>query len=266
VRSHTEGIAGLVLAATLVFASLAAAPHGQEGPGSAAAGGGRPTAADIARVLDQVKADPDLAATRTIKMLRWKEQPATKSRRSPAWFAWLAGLFRWIDQSARLLIWAAAAVLVAFLVIYLLRIVRATHAEAAGEAFAAPTHVRDLDIRPETLPDNIGHAARALWDRGDRRGALALLYRGLLSRLAHVHRLPIRDSTTEGDCLALAGAHLTDVRLDYTGRLVRLWQRSVYGGEEAQAAAVYSLCDGFAAALDAPRTMDGGDRLSGASS
>ena len=77
-------------------------------------------------------------------------------------------------------------------------------APRGDDAFVAPTHVRDLDIRPESLPDDIGAAARALWDRGEHRAALALLYRGLLSRLAHVHRLPIRDSSTEGDCLALA--------------------------------------------------------------
>ena len=98
-----------------------------------------------------------------------------------------------------------------------------------------------------------------MWDRGEHRAALALLYRGLLSRLAHVHRLPIRDSTTEGDCLALAGTHLTERRREYTAQLVRVWQRAVYGGEDATSSAVYGLCDDFAAALDAsPATEPAG--------
>jgi hypothetical protein len=238
-----------------VVLAMAAPQARQAGaPGTAA---GRPSQEEIVRVLEQVKADPNLAPTRTIKMLRWKDTKAAAQRRTPAWLAWLAGFFRWIEQSARLLVWAAAAVLAGFLGVYLLRIVRATRAEELGESFTAPTHVRDLDIRPETLPENIGLAARGLWDRGDHRAALALLYRGLLSRLAHVHRLPIRDSTTEGDCLVIAGTHLNEPRLDYTARLVRVWQRSVYGGVEATAETVYSLCDGFAGALDAPRTIDG---------
>jgi hypothetical protein len=170
----------------------------------------------------------------------------------PAWLTWILGLFRWLDQSARLLLWASAAMLAGMLVVYILRIVRARQAEAAGVEFTAPTHVRDLDIRPETLPDDIGAAARALWDEGAHRASLALLYRGLLSRLAHVHRLPIRDSTTEGDCLTLAGTHLADARRAYTAQLVRVWQRAVYGGQPAATSAVYVLCDGFAAALDAP--------------
>src|SRR6185295_7845985 len=116
-------------------------------------------------------------------------------------------------------------------------LVRARNRRRGGTAaivFNPPTHVRDLDIRPETLPPDIGAAARALWDAGDRRAALALLYRGLLSRLIHVHRLPIRDSSTEGDCLELAARHLTDTRRQYAAALIRAWQRFVYGGEEIQ--------------------------------
>jgi hypothetical protein len=171
-----------------------------------------PSQAEINRALEAVKADPNLAAEQTIKTLRWNEGPARKRRPVPAWMTWIGGLFGWLEQSARVLIWLVAAGLVGLLIVYLLRIARAARAAADDAAFVAPTHVRDLDIRPETLPDDIGHAARALWDRGEHRAALALLYRGLLSRLAHVHRLPIRDSTTEGDCLALAATHLANRR------------------------------------------------------
>jgi hypothetical protein len=123
-------------------------------------------------------------------------------------------------------------------------------AREEDEPLAAPTHVRDLDIRPASLPPDIGAAARALWDAGQQRAALALLYRGLLSRLAHVHSVPIRDSTTEGDCLALAAEHLPTPRHDYVSRLVGVWQHAVYGHEEVSAVAVHDLCDGFAPALD----------------
>jgi len=124
------------------------------------------------------------------------------------------------------------------------------------ERFVAPTHVRDLDIRPESLPRDIGIAARALWDRGEHRAALALLYRGMLSRLAHVHRVPIRDSSTEGDCLALAASHLTQEGREYASRLVRVWQRFVYAGQDTQPATVYVLCDDFASALDPVSPLD----------
>ncbi|HSL20228.1 MAG TPA: hypothetical protein VK886_01740 [Vicinamibacterales bacterium] len=208
------------------------------------------TQAEIAHAIARVKADPNLAPERTIKTLRWKNASEPKRSGIPAWFTWLAGLFRWLDQSARLLVWAAAAVLAGMLVVYLVRLWRAATLSRVDEPFVPPTHVRDLDIRPETLPRDVGAAARALWDRGEHRAALALLYRGLLSRLAHVHRVPIRDSSTEGECLSLAAGRLTPRRSEYAGRLVQVWQRAVYGQEDVRVAIVYALCDEFASLLD----------------
>jgi hypothetical protein len=64
-----------------------------------------------------------------------------------------------------------------------------------------------------------------------------------------VHQVPIRDSTTEGDCLALAGKHLQAQRSDYVARLIRVWQRATYGGRDAQTEEVQALCADFANAL-----------------
>jgi hypothetical protein len=110
--------------------------------------------------------------------------------------------------------------------------------------------VQDLDIRPGSLPDDIGSAAFALWNRGEVRAALALLYRGMLSRLAHAHGIPIRHSTTEGECLALAASHLRDDRTAYVSRVVSVWQCAVYGGNDPASDEVLGLCQGFGAALD----------------
>ena len=249
-----RGLYVVTMAAVLMAALSAGAAPVQQEPAKATVG--TPSQAEITRALDTVKADPNLATERTIKMLRWRDSTeATPSEMLP-WLTWTAGLFRWLDQSARLLVWGAVAVLAGLLFAYIVRTVR-THGVLRGEEpFVAPTHVRDLDIRPESLPEDIGIAARVLWDRGEHRAALALLYRGMLSRLAHVHRLPIRDSTTESDCLALAASHLTQGRHEYASRLVRVWQRFVYGGQDTQAVTVYVLCDDFASALDSGSPLD----------
>jgi len=207
-----------------------------------------PARAEIERVLATIKADPNLATERTIKTLRWTTTHAASER--PGWIAWIAELFRWIEQSARVLVWCAVILLAGFLVVSCMRMIRSYRRRDRREVFVAPTHVRDLDIRPETLPADVGAAARALWDGAERRAALALLYRALLSRLAHVHRVPIRDSTTEGDCLALT-ARLAARPHAYASHLVGVWQRFTYGRQEVATASVHELCDGFAAALDA---------------
>jgi len=215
---------------------------------------------EIERALSKVKADPNLATSRKVGMLKWKN-PAQQASTTPGWLRWIVGLFRWLDQTSRLLMWAIAGLLIGLLFVSLLRFLRArdNYVASGPELFVAPSHVSDLDIRPESLPADVGAAARALWDRNEHRAALALLYRGFLSRLVHVHRVPIRDSSTEGDCLQLAETHLPQETAGYAFRLVRLWQRAIYGREEIQTAAVHGLCEGFSATLDgAPRVATGG--------
>ena len=232
--------------ATIALAPLSDRASGQAGDEATRA---MPTHAEITRAVAQVKADPNLATERTIRTLRWKDS-TKKPSGTPEWLSWITGLFGWIAQGSRVVAWTAVAVLAAMLLFYAVRLLQARGLGSTTIGLMAPTHVRDLDIRPESLPADVGAAARALWSRGQHRAALALLYRGLLSRLAHVHRVPIRDSSTEGDCLALSATHLTFERNEYTSRLVRVWQRAVYGGEDADTASVYALCDGFALALD----------------
>src|SRR5262249_52462398 len=143
-----------------------------------------------------------------------------------------------------------------FLAVFLYRLYRSGVLGEREGKFTAPSFVRDLDIRPESLPPDIGAAAWALWERGEQRAALALLYRGLLSRLVHVHAVPIRDSSTEGDCLALATAHLRAERIGFVAKLIRTWQSAVYGGVTADSEVVRSLCTEFSAALDVADAPD----------
>ncbi len=160
------------------------------------------------------------------------------------------GLFRWIGQSGRLIVWVLAALLAAGIVVYLLRLLRDRRPFESTGPSLAPTHVRELDIRPESLPADIGAAARALWDGGEARRALALLYRGMLSRLAHAHAAPVRESTTEGESVTLARGCLPASGAEFADALVRTWQFAVYGGRMPETGRVHALCSGFAPALD----------------
>lgn len=250
-RSRRECVRWVAAALLTMWCSFGGATSGYQAPIGESIGD-----AEITRALEKAKADPNLATERTIKTLRWKNKSESKPFHLPQWFRWIVELFVWVGESARVLVWIAAITLVAWLIVYITRIVQKRQSPTDRAAAAAPSHVRDLDIRPETLPADIGSAARALWETGQHRAALALLYRGMLSRLVHVHQVPIRDSTTEGDCLELASAHLAQPKNEYASRLVRAWQRFVYGGETIQAPIVYALFDDFAAALDSAATFD----------
>jgi hypothetical protein len=213
------------------------------------------TPEEITRAVETVRKDPNLGGVRMIKLPRWREPQEPSRAASPEW---LRGLLAWIMQSSRMAVFVALTVLAAWLAIYVLRAVRSRRATPAADGFVAPTHVRDLDIRPESLPANIGRAARALWDAGDHRAALSLLYRGLLSRLTHVHRVPITDSSTEGDCLQLMAGVVTPATGQYSTRLIGAWRDLVYGGSAQPDDAMHALCNEFAGALDRRARPAGG--------
>ena len=219
--------------------------------------GGSYSPATVGAAIEKLKNDPNLKFSRYVHTLRWaeKKDDAQRPAANSAWLDWLLDLFRWVGEAGRIFVWVVCAILAALIAIFLVRVIRAANLERSGVAAHAPTHVRDLDIRPESLPDDIGASARELWNRGDHRQALALLYRGALSRLVHAHGVPVKHSSTEGECVALAAQHLNASATAYFAQLVRVWQRAVYGGNDPQTDTVMALCDGFSAALDPPAPL-----------
>jgi Domain of unknown function (DUF4129) len=262
VRARAGGSALAVIALLTATAAAATERPVRESPAGAterpagtteAPPAGQPTRAEVAAAVGKLKADPNLGADKQTRKLVRNTQPKPDAPGPPpSWLHWIADAFAWLASTARALLWVAGILLVGILGLYIKRFVESRDERSAPLRFSLPTHVRDLDIRPESLPDDIGRAALELWERAEHRTALALLYRGLLSRLAHVHEVPIRDSSTEGDCLTLAAAHLPATRLAYAGRLIRVWQRAVYGNTEPTSEEFRALCAGFAAAADAP--------------
>jgi hypothetical protein len=248
--SPRSPVATLMLAAVVLAASMSSSAAEQSPP--PASQGTGPTIDQIESAMQQVRQDPNLEPERKVRTLKWlsDDKPRPESE-VPAWLLWLQGLLRWIASSARAILWILAGLLAALVAVYLLRLLRSRAATAGDDVFNAPSHVRDLDIRPESLPTDIGAAALALWQAGEQRRALALLYRGLLSRMVHAYRAPVRDSTTEGECIALARRCLSATAGEFSAVLVTTWQRAVYGGQMPATAHVQALCAGFAPTLDA---------------
>ncbi len=213
-----------------------------------------PTRSEVVAAVEKLRADPNLGVSETRRVLKINKSNSPQATpdkvRTPDWLTWIGSAFSWLATSARMLVWVIAILLAGVLALVIKRLIESGVTGSRPIAFSLPTHVQDLDIRPESLPDDIGGTALELWERGEQRAALALLYRGLLSRLAHVHGVPIRDSSTEGDCLTLAAARLTPQRSLYASQLIRLWQRAVYGKVDPSVEEFRALSTGFAAAVD----------------
>jgi hypothetical protein len=210
-----------------------------------------PTDAEIAAAVKALNNDPNLGADRKVSQLRWvKGNDTPKPAKDPSGgWGWLEGLLSWIAQAGRVFVWVVCVVIAGILAIVILRLIQARNPRDVKIGVIAPTHVRDLDIRPESLPADIPATAMQLWNRGEHRAALALLYRATLSRMAHIHSVPIMHSNTEGEIVSLAARHLPPAGAKYVADLVRMWQRAVYRHDDPTTQTVLLLCDGFEPAL-----------------
>ncbi len=216
------------------------------GPLGAVSQGDSPSRQDVQTVLQAIKADPELGGTQLEKRLRLKKTDEKKPEPPDSnILRWLRDLFEWIGSTARLLVWVLAFVAVALLLVGLQRWMRVRGQALAGPRPVLPSHVRNLDIRPDSLPDAIGAAAAALWNEGAHLPALSVLYRGTLSRLVHVHAVPIRAASTEDECAALARRQLPTAPGEFVTTLVAAWQLAVYGARLPDTDSVMRLCSDF---------------------
>ncbi len=96
------------------------------------------------------------------------------------------------------------------------------------------SEIAGFDIRPESLPDDVVGSAQQLWQAGERRAALALLYRATLSRLVHESALALSRGATEQDCIRIArraqlAQQLSSNRLQVVTRVAQIWQQAAFG-------------------------------------
>jgi len=249
---------GLALALALAGATGAGAQDAAEAPAmsasasatpppAASAPAGDPRAARIEAAVDRLRADPLLSGKHIEHRLRWKDlfKPERK-RKTPedgSALEWLATFVRFLNDTSRFLLWGGVAVLVALALVSARHVVQLRAFHRRVGAAAAVSHVRELDVRPESLPDDVGAAAWALWQAGRVPDAL--------SRLIHRFQVPIPGSATEGECLALAGARLPAPALRYVTQVVRAREARLYGDRTLSLAMGEALCAGFGTRLDA---------------
>jgi hypothetical protein len=210
------------------------------------------TAEQVSRAASAVQKDPLLGGSHKERTLKFKSDDKPDEDQAPPSktdLTWLGNLGIWLAESGRLLVWLVGALALAMLVVGARRWFFVHGGLASRARVVLPSHVRDLDIRPESLPDDIAGTARALWQRGEHRAALSLLYRGALSRLVHEHAVPIRAASTEGDCMVLASRTLSSEASGFFQGLVQAWLLTVYGARTPDDAQVMSLCERFDAQL-----------------
>jgi hypothetical protein len=206
-----------------------------------------PSPAAVHAALEELRRDPNLGRTKTIKSLHWIEGQAPPTSNEPP--SWIVGLFQFLSQAAGVLLWVAGGIGLSIAAIWVYRVVKARRSEQRATARTTVSHVQDLDIRPASLPADVGSAALELLAAGRTREALSLLYRGALSRAVHNFSVVIGESYTEGEALRAVNQRLDQTRAQYFSTLVGLWQRTVYAADIPTAEPVATLCREFSPVL-----------------
>lgn len=238
-------VAASVLALACVLGS--GVPEARAGPA--------PGAGQAHSVIEQVLEDPDFGREESDTYWKYVGGGSDDEQADPgfvgAWLDWLVDVIDgFVDGFAavsEVLLWLAVGVAVAWVIYWAVSNRRALSAprRRRGGARRSGARLFDLDVSPESLPEDIPGAAAALLDRGDLRGALSLLYRGMLSRFVHDKQLPIADSATEGECLALVRRERPRPEKEYFAGLTREWIAMAYAHRLPDAETVRLLCRGW---------------------
>ena len=191
--------------------------------------------AGVRKAVDTLYAGAELREYECIDSWRFKEDKTKKEKPLPLFD------LSWLALPVKVLAIALAVIGAG----WLLYRYRDRLPSFGGRSAALATEVAGLDIRASSLPPDVPASVRALWAQGERRAALALLYRATLARLVDDNGLQVRAGATEGDCLRAvrqAGAALPAARVQLAGQVTMVWLQAAYGDRWPLDAAVEEQC------------------------
>lgn len=178
------------------------------------------------------------------------EEPAEADESSgwlKAFFKWLGGLrFETAAALIQILLWACLVGAIVWLVWHYRDRFQARSdrrpTKRPPPERPAPAHLFGLDIREESLPDDVAARAEQLWATAPR-DALSLLYRALLSRLQHEFGVALKAADTEGQVLQRVEQLQRQDLLAFSKHLTLHWQNVAYGHRTPPPPLQQALCD-----------------------
>ncbi|HMB56287.1 MAG TPA: DUF4129 domain-containing protein [Arenimonas sp.] len=173
--------------------------------------------------------DPLLGENKTVTSWqlkkRWEFKPDKSEREPPAWLKGLGEVFGMIGEYG---LWLIVAVIAIFILFNLPRWFPWVRDKFQRQS-VDPVSEQRIEL-PVKLPDDLPAGVRKLWREGQRREALALLYRACVVGLAQRLGAPLPPGTTEAQCLRRARG-LNDNDSEQRLRdIVRTWQYAAYAG------------------------------------
>lgn len=195
--------------------------------------------------IQQLIKQPPFNNYKDITQWRFGE-PSEEKPQTHSWFkapAWMKGWLKNISFIVQILLWTGVILLSAY-VLWRYREWLRTFSQKwlpNSQRRTAPVQTLfGLDVSNDSLAENWLAQAEILWHK-DPRGALSLLYRGLLNHLLDKHALPLTDAHTEGEVLLMAH-DLAQPLQHYTAQLTVHWQNLAWGHRLPEHTQFIALC------------------------
>ncbi len=257
-RRLAQRLKTLSTTATLVFMlgigllAFATAPSIQAESGANVSVSTTPLAIEEAReTIDEVLADEDFATTRNMSLWLPKDFSLDIDEEAQLDEPLFPGLPILLADGIKLILLVMLLIGIGYLLHNRDRLLRGLQSRPPRKTHAPPTTLFGMDIRPASLPEDIAVESRRLWQEGEHRQALGLLYRGSLSRLVNDHQLALHDSMTEGDVLGCARhARLNVELMSFLQQLTLAWQTLAYAHRQPATSTIETLFDNWSDQFD----------------
>ncbi len=143
----------------------------------------------------------------------------------------LEGVTASIARYSEFLLWCCSGALITF---FLIKYSKSrewigNHFIKTTNEHTPPEVMFGMNLRPESMPEDIPAACIALLDEGKQREAISLLYRGTLSNLVNQHQLEIQTSFTENACCFEVEKTRPEPEANFFANLTSLWVFLAYG-------------------------------------
>ena len=216
--------------------------------------------ASASQLIDEVLQGEDFGHELTVRKWRFKNLIEENEDKFPEWFIdfveWWENNVNFFGADGTLTTTAAwikviLITLAIALSVYLFYRYRGPlkRLSRAEKRESTPQVMFGLDVRSESLPDDIPAQVMSYWHDNRPRDAIGLLYRASLSRLIDHSTLAFKSSHTEAECVALVKARGIDSLSRYFAGLTRVWCRLAYGHEMPAIEAIEKLCDCWSAEM-----------------
>ena len=199
--------------------------------------------------IDYILAGEDFHQKKTVKTIPFLEdlfnnKPENRSYSLPLWIE-QAILF--LAQSIK---WILYGVIIAIVALLIIHHEKWLHGFGIGRnpsrsIVASPQILFGLDLRRETLPEDVSTAALDLWKENKGRQALSLLYRATLIRLMAEHSCRFQKGYTEGECVGVARQQSPESLSQYFSQLAGHWQNLAYGHTMPSHETMENLCQNW---------------------